>query len=261
MTNEGLRWTGVFPVWWRNAFMFMKTWKSGFIPNLLQPVVYLVGMGAGVGHYVSGIEGGSYSEFIAPGLLAVSAMNGASMEATYNIFVKLIYDKLYDQLIATPINEREIVTAELLWAITRAVIYGFTFLIVAACFGLVHSWWALATIPVVALIGYFFATMGLVFSMSISTIDMFTYYFNLVLIPLFVFSDIFFSIRDAWGEIGVQVANATPLYHGVQLCRALMHGHLYPGLLWNVAYLLGFGILLHAIGYRLFVRRLHSAVK
>lgn len=251
----------IFPVWWRNAFMFSKTWKSGFIPNLLQPMVYLVGMGAGVGHYVSGIEGGSYTMFIAPGLLAVSAMNGASMEGTYNFFVKLIYDKLYDQMIATPINENDIIWAEILWAMTRALIYGATFLLVAACFGLVTSWWAVGTLPVLLLIGYFFATMGMAFSMSISTIDMFTYYFNLVLIPLFVFSDIFFSIRDTWGELGIMVANATPLYHGVQLCRAFMHGEFAWGLLWNAAYLLVFGMIFQVIGYRRFVRRLHRRVK
>lgn len=251
----------IFPVWWRNAFMFLKTWKSGFIPNLLQPIVYLVGMGAGVGHYVSGVEGASYSMFIAPGLLAVSAMNGASMETTYNFFVKLIYDKLYDQVIATPINENEIIWAEILWAITRALIYGVTFLLVAACFGLVTSWWALGTIPVLLLIGYFFATMGMAFSMSISTIDMFTYYFNLVLIPLFVFSDIFFSIRETWGQAGIAVANATPLYHGVQLCRACMHGKFDITLVWDVAYLLILGVLFHIYGFRRFVQRLHRGVK
>lgn len=251
----------IFPVWWRNAFMFSKTWKSGFIPNLLQPMVYLLGMGAGVGHYVSGVEGASYSMFIAPGLLAVSVMNGASMEMTYSFFVKLVYDKLYDQVIATPINENDIIWAEIFWAITRGVIYGVTFLLVAACFGLVTSWWAIGTLPVLLLMGYFFATMGMAFSMSIATIDMFTYYYSLVLIPLFVFSDVFFSIREAWGEWGVVVANATPLYHGVQLCRAFMHGEFAWGLLWNAAYLLILGMIFHVIGYRRFVRRLHRRVK
>ncbi len=251
----------IFPVWWRNAFMFMKTWKSGFIPNLLQPIVYLVGMGAGVGHYVSGIEGESYGMFIAPGLLAVSAMNGASMEGTYNFYVKLIYDKLYDQVIATPINENDIIWAEVLWAITRALIYGVTFLAVAACFGLVTSWWAFGAIPVLLLIGYFFTVMGMAFSMSISTIDMFTYYFNLVLIPLFVFSDIFFSIRETWGDIGIMVANATPLYHGVQLCRAFLHGRFDMALIWDIAYLLVLGVLFHAIAFRRFIQRLHRGAK
>lgn len=251
----------IFPVWWRNAFMFSKTWKSGFIPNFLQPIVYLVGMGAGVGHYISGIEGASYSMFIAPGLLAVSAMNGASVEGTYNFYVKLIYDKLYDQIVATPINEAEIMWAEILWAITRSFIYGVTFLIVAAGFGLVTSWWALGTVFVLPIIAYFFVAMGMAFSMSISTIDMFTYYFNLVLIPLFVFSDIFFSIRETWGEIGIAVANATPLYHGVQLCRAFMHGDFSWMLLWDVAYLIVLGALLHRFGFKRFMKRLHEGVK
>ncbi len=251
----------IFPVWWRNAFMFSKTWKSGFIPYLMQPVVYLVGMGAGVGHYISGVEGATYTIFIAPGLLAVSAMNGASMEGTYNFYVKLIYDKLYDQMIATPINEGDIVWAEILWAITRALIYGVAFLAVATCFGLVSSWWALGTLPVLLIIGYFFATMGMAFSITVATIDMFTYYFNLVLIPLFVFSDIFFSIRETWGQTGILVANATPLYHGVQLCRAFMHGQFDVSLWGHVAYLVILGMLFHTYTLRKFAQRLHQGVK
>jgi lipooligosaccharide transport system permease protein len=259
--NEGVRLRGVFPIWWRSLYMFAKYWRQGFIPNLFYPIVYLLGMGAGVGHYITSVDGMSYAAFIAPGLMAVAAMNGASFETTYNMFVKLIYDKLYDQVIATPINEREIVWGEMAWAVTRATMYGLIFLVVMLCFGLVGSWWAFACIPAVALIGYFFAGMGLAFSMNIKTIDMFSYYYNMVLIPLFVFSDIFFSIRETWGDWGVRVANLTPMYHGVQLCRAFVHGNLHWGLLWSAAYLLLLGMMMHRIGYKSFVRRLHQAVK
>lgn len=248
----------IFAVWWRNLFMFLKNWKSGFIPNFLQPVIYLMGMGAGVGHYITAIGGMTYTAFIAPGLMAVTAMNGASFETTYNVYVKLVYDKIYDQMITTPINERDIVAAEMLWAMTRALIYGVMFLLVALIFGLISSWWALGLLLVLPLIGFFFAGLGLTFGMCVSTIDMFSYYYNLVLIPLFVFSDIFFSIQDTWGHWGVMAANATPLYHGVQLCRALMYGQIHWGLVWNAAYLLGFGILLYVIGRRKFVQRLHK---
>ncbi|PIR21318.1 MAG: ABC transporter permease [Deltaproteobacteria bacterium CG11_big_fil_rev_8_21_14_0_20_47_16] len=259
--SEGVRLRGIFPIWWRSFYMFAKYWQQGFIPNLFYPIIYLLGMGAGVGHYITTIDGIGYSMFIAPGLMAVSAMNGASFETTYNFFVKLIYDKLYEQVIATPVNECEIVWGEILWAVTRATTYGLIFLIVMVFFGLVPSWWALGTIAVLPLIGYFFAGMGLAFGMNIKTIDMFSYYFNLVLIPLFVFSDIFFSIRECFGEWGVRIANLTPMYHAVQLCRGFVLGKLHWGMFWSATYLLVLGILLHWIGYRSFLRRLHQAAK
>jgi len=159
------------------------------------------------------------------------------------------------------VNEAEIVWGEILWAVTRAVVYGLIFLVVMACFGLVTSWWAFACIIPLALIGYFFAGMGLSFGMNIKTIDMFSYYFNMVLIPLFVFSDVFFSIRETWGVWGVRVAQLTPMYHGVQLCRAFVHGNLYWGMIGSVLYLLVGGIILHWFGYKSFARRLHQAAK
>lgn len=259
--SEGVRIQGIFPIWWRSLYMFAKYWQQGFIPNLFYPIVYLLGMGAGVGHYITTVGGMPYADFIAPGLMAVSAMNGASFETTYNVFVKLIYDKLYDQVIATPVNESEIVWGEILWAVTRATVYGLIFLIVMIPFGLVPSWWALGVVLALPLIGYFFAGMGLAFGMNIKTIDMFSYYYNMVLIPLFVFSDIFFSIRECWGEWGVFAANFTPMYHAVQLCRGLVHGTLHWGMLWNAAYLMILGMIFHWIGYRSFVRRLHQTAK
>src|SRR5262245_19938679 len=111
-------------VWRRNAALYRRTWTWNILPNFFEPVLYLFSIGIGVGAYVSEMGGMTYIEFLAPGLVCVAAMNGASFEVTYNIYVRLIFEKAYDAMMTTPIEPDDVLAGGVLWAITRSSVYG-----------------------------------------------------------------------------------------------------------------------------------------
>ena len=231
-------------VWRRNASMYRRTWKWNILPNFFEPVFYLFSIGIGVGAYISTMGGISYISFIAPGLVCVAAMNGASFEVTYNIYVRLTFEKTYDAMLTTPIEPDDILCGEILWAMTRACIYGGCFSIVLSFFGLTPlplSLWALLVIP---LTGLLFATIGMVFSLKIPNIDLFSFYFTLFLTPLFLFSDVFFPLKERLSPSWLWVAEALPLLHPVRLARAAFNGRVSFLILWDIAYTLGLSFLL-----------------
>ncbi len=124
-------------VWRRDAAMYRRTWWLNILPNFFEPVLYLAAIGIGVGGYISQMGGMSYLQFLAPGLLCVAAMNGASFEVTYNIYVRLTFEKSYDAMLTTPIEPDDVLVGEVLWAITRSCIYGGCFFVVIGLWGLV----------------------------------------------------------------------------------------------------------------------------
>ncbi len=243
-------------VWRRNATMYCRTWKLNILPNFFEPVLYLVSIGIGVGAYITEMGGTSYIAFLAPGLVCVSAMNGASFEVTYNIYVRLTYEKAYDAMLTTPVEPDDILCGEVLWAVTRASIYGGCFFLVLAIAGLAPMPSALLVLPLIPLAGVLFAAIGLVFSLRIPTIDLFSFYFTLFLTPLFLFSGVFFPLEERLSEGWQWVAEILPLLHPVRLARAAFHGSASPIVLWDLAYLLGVSFLLLAWARRSIRRRL-----
>ncbi len=195
---------GAFRVWQRNATIFRKYWKTLLLPNFFEPLLYLAALGLGLGTFIQrgGIDGQSYVQFIAPGLLASNAMFAASFESTFNTFVKLKIQRTYDAIVTTPINAEDVVAGEYLWAGTRAALYGTGFLAVLTVLGLlfgeplITSWWALLIPLVLLIIGIMFSVTGTLFTSLIDRIDLYSYYFTLVVTPLFLFSGIFFPIED-----------------------------------------------------------------
>jgi lipooligosaccharide transport system permease protein len=188
-----------------------------------------------------------YAVFVAPGLLAASAMNGAFYDAT-NIFWKLRYQKLYDSVLSTPLGPKDIAAGETAWALFRGLIYAVGFFTVIAALGLVESWWALLALPATVFVGFAFAGAGIAavtFMRSWQDFDI----LNLAILPMFLFSATFFplSTYPDWLEWVVQ---ATPLYHGVDLLRSLTTGTVGPGQLVNVAYLTALGLVGMAIAGR-----------
>jgi lipooligosaccharide transport system permease protein len=231
-------------VWRRNAAMYKKTWKWNILPNFFEPVFYLFSIGIGVGAYISEMGGTSYLAFIAPGLVSVAAMNGASFEVTYNIYVRLVFEKTYDAMLTTPIEPDDVLVGEVLWAVTRACIYGGCFFIVLMLFGLAplpSSLWVIFVIPMTGLL---FAAIGMVFSLRIPNIDMFSFYFTLFLTPLFLFSDVFFPLKERLTGAWLWVAEALPLLHPVRLARASFRGEFSAIVFWDLAYTLGMSLLL-----------------
>jgi lipooligosaccharide transport system permease protein len=224
-------------VWRRNASMYRRIWALSLLPNFFEPVLYLLSIGIGVGAYISEMGGTSYAAFLAPGLVCVAAMNGASFEVTYNIFVRMNYEKQYDAMLTTPIQPDDVLVGEILWAVTRAGIYGACFFIVVMLFGLAPMPTALLVLPIILLTGLLFAAVGIAFSLRINTIELYSFYFTLFLTPLFLFSDVFFPLKDRFGGGWLWVAEALPLLHPVRLARGVFAGHLGAVALWDLAYI------------------------
>ncbi len=229
-------------VWLRNLWVYRDRWYYGLLPNFFEPVFYLLGMGVGLGFYVStgGRFDGDYLGFIAPGLVAAAAMNGASFETTYNVFVKLHFGKIYDATIATPVGIEDVTVGEAAWAVTRALIYGGVFLLVTLFFGVELSWRLVPALAAIALVGFAFAALGLAFTSVVPTIDLFSYYFTLFLTPSFLFSDIFFPVAERFPPMLAALAEVTPLYRSVQLVRGIVRGE-WGSVPIDVACLAAFG--------------------
>jgi lipooligosaccharide transport system permease protein len=233
-------------VWRRNATMYRRTWKLNILPNFFEPVFYLASIGIGVGAYVSQMGGLSYVEFLAPGLVCVAAMNGASFEVTYNVWVRMNYERIYEAMLTTPLEPDDVLAGELLWAMTRVGIYGGIFFLVVALFGLAPMPQSLLAIAVIPLAGLLFAALGLTFTLHVASLDLFSFYFTLFLTPLFLFSDVFFPIQERLSGAWLWLAELLPLLHPVRLARAAFRGDFGWLALWDLAYIAGVsGALLH----------------
>ncbi len=245
-------------VWRRNFEMYRRIWKMSLLPNFFEPVFYLMAIGIGVGAYVSEMSGMSYAEFLAPGLVCVAAMNGASFEVTWNFYVRMTKERAYDAMLTTPIQADDVLAGELLWALTRVMIYGGSFFIVVTLFGLAPMPQSLLALPAIPLAGLLFAAIGISFSLRIQTMDFFSFYFTMFLTPLFLFSDVFFPIEERLSGGWLWLAELLPLLHPVRLARFAFEGSWSWIALWDVAYVVGLCALLLAWARRAMRRRLTS---
>jgi lipooligosaccharide transport system permease protein len=237
----------------RNVLAYRRIWYV-FLTGFAEPFLYLLSIGIGVGTFVGAIEYAGrtvdYETFVAPGLLAMSAMTGALFDATFNFFVKYKYTKVYDAVLATPIGPTDVAIGELGWCLLRGAMYSTVFLLAMVGFGLVESWWAVFAPPVAVLIGYAFAGTGLAATTWMRSFLDFDY-ITLATVPLFLFSATFFPLTryPTWLEAVVRL---TPLYQGVVLERSLVLGEVRWSLLLNVLYLAVMG----TIGLRIAARRI-----
>jgi len=217
----------------------MKTYKVNFFPPLLQPILYLVALGLGLGSIVETIPGfRSYIEFIAPALIAMSMMNASFFECTYGSFVRMYYQKTFDAIITTPISIEEVIAGELLWGATRSLIDSSIVLGVVAAFGLIGSQ-LFIMIPIIAfLAGLMFSGMAMCFTAIASNIDFFNYPSFLFITPMMLICGTFFPLTILPRSIQIAANLFLPLTHAVILSRELMIGNLNPfailSLIWLV---------------------------
>lgn len=242
----------------RNYSAHVKAVPYVWATGLVEPFLYLLSIGVGIGHligdiHVPGAGMVPYARFVAPGLLATSAMNGAIYECTVNIFAKLHWTKLYQAVLATPLSPGDIAIAEIAFAVIRCALYGGVFLVAMAVLGDVSSWWAVLAFPAVVLTGAAFATAGFAgtcFMRSWTDFDKIT----LATMPLFLFSATFYPLGQLprWLQL---VVEALPLYPAVSLCRQLSLGLVTASAVGDVVYLGVFTALAGAVArYR--IRRL-----
>jgi lipooligosaccharide transport system permease protein len=240
-------------VWQRNRDVFFKLWHTEVPGFFAEPVLILLAMGVGLGTYV--VLGGSYLEFIAPGILAAYAMFSSASECTYGSFVRMKYQRTFEAIIATPVNMEDVVAGEIFWGATRSLLTTLAILIVIAAFGLVHSPWALLTIPLSVLAGLMFSSIALVVTSVAPTIYTFNYFFTLFITPMFFFSGVFFPL-DAFSPTVQKLCWISPLTPVANLARALVSGHPGDGAWWGLAIIIGLTAVFFPLALFMMRRRL-----
>ena len=223
----------------RNLLVYRRLWIL-LVSGFFEPVFYLFSIGIGIGALVGTVAGPDgraidYTAFVAPALLAASAMNGAVYDATFNIFFKLKYAKTYDAILATPMGPGDIALGEIAWAQLRGTLYSAAFLLVTLAMGLIDSWWALLALPATMLIGFAFAAIGMLATSFMRGWQDFEFV-QLAILPMFLFSTTFYPLSVYPRTLQLFV-ECTPLYHGIELLRSLTTGvGVGAGLLGHVLY-------------------------
>ncbi len=227
----------------RNVFVYRRSWLI-IVSGFFEPLFYLLSIGVGIGKLVGDVTFGGqqidYTAFVAPALMASSAMNGAIFETTMNVFDKLKWKKTYDAILATPVTPRDVALGEVAWAVLRGSLYSVAFIVVMLLMGLVLSPWAVLALPAAVLIGFGFAGVGMASTTFMRSWQDFEFV-SLATLPLVLFSATFYplSTYPRWLQLVVQV---TPLYQGVALVRGLTTGVVSPSMLLNALYLAVMGI-------------------
>jgi lipooligosaccharide transport system permease protein len=232
----------VWKVWRRNFDVFNKTLATNFLPSLLEPILYLVAFGFGLGGFIPSIRGQPYINFIAPALVAIAMMNGSFFECTFGSFVRMYYQKTFDAIIATPVSVEEVVAGELLWGATRATINATIVLAVVAAFGLISSPLFLFVIPIAFFVGLMFSSIAMCFTAAAPNIDFFNFPSFLFLTPMFFLSGTFFPLTSLPSAAQVIAFAVLPLTHAVNITREVVASNVEPILGLSTAAVIAIGI-------------------
>ncbi len=240
----------------RSSLVSRSLWLA-IVSGFFEPLFFLLAMGQGLGSLVGAVEGPagqqlSYAAFIAPGLLAASAMNGAVYDSTFGVLLKLKYAKLYDAVLATPLGPVDIALGEIGWALIRGGMYSAGFLVVMFGLGLISSPWALLALPTALFVAFAFASLGMAattFMRSWQDFDL----VQLAVLPMFLFSATFFPL-SVYPPAVQWLVQAFPLYHAVALMRGLTTGVVGWSMLGHLAYF----VVMAACGIVVASRRLQA---
>ncbi|MFD7653237.1 ABC transporter permease [Actinosynnema sp. NPDC059797] len=237
----------------RSYLVNRRAWMA-VVSGFFEPLFFLLSLGFGFGQLVATVQGPAgpvdYAAFVAPALLAASAMNGAVYDATFGLFFKFKYAKVYDAVLATPMGPVDIAVGEAAWCLLRGGLYSAGFLGVMLAFGLVDSPWALLALPVCLLVALAFAAVGMAAATCMRSWQDFDLV-QLAVLPLFLFSTTFYplSVYPDWLQA---VVRCTPLYHAIELLRGLTTGYVGWGDLGHAAYF----VVMAAVGVVVASRRL-----
>jgi lipooligosaccharide transport system permease protein len=236
----------------RSFLVYRHAWLA-VLSGFCEPLFFLFSVSIGFGKLVGDVVGPtgepvSYVAFVAPALLAASAMNGAVYDATFNIFFKFRYGKLYDAMLSTPLGPVDVAIGEIAWALLRGAVYAVGFLTVMLGFGLISSPWGLLLLPAAVLVAFAFAAVGMACATYLRSWQDFDLV-QLAIIPMFLFSATFYPLTVYPGAVQV-VVQCLPLYHGVELMRGLAIGFVDLSALGHVAYFVGMAAVGVVVGAR-----------
>ena len=223
----------------RSAMAFKNSAWIAVLSGFFEPVLYLLSFGFGLGHLIGKIplQGGhvvSYAMFIAPGLLATSAMNGAIYDSTWNVFFKLKFDRIYQGMLQTSLGSMDVALGEIGWALIRGLAYAIGFMCVAVPAGLIPSWWGILAIPSAVLIAFGFASIGMAITSCFTTFQQMDLV-NIALLPMLLFSGSFYPLTVYPGYLQ-GFLKALPLWQGIAMVRDFTLGIVDWGIMWHVLY-------------------------
>ena len=254
---------GTLRVFEHRLLEYKRVWRGTLFNSFLTPVLFLASMGIGLGGYVdasgSNVLGGvRYIEFLGPGLLAATAMQAGTFEATFPILAGFIWDRMFHAMYATPISPRDMAIGCIAWIAFRLTLITTVFTAVLVAFGAVRSPLIVLAIPVSILTGLSFSTFVAAFSATQRQMTKFNYIFRFLIQPLFLFSGTFFPIEQLPAFLQ-PVAWLTPIYHGVALARGLALGTAFENpaiFVVHAVVLVAFVVVGMWLVIRLFERRL-----
>jgi lipooligosaccharide transport system permease protein len=239
----------------REMINFSSYWRSTTFSSTIEPTIYLLAFGFGLGSLVSSVGGLSYEEFVGTGMVAMAVLFASAMPSMFGTFVKYQFQHTYDAILAAPVDTEELVTAEALWMAMRASVYGCAPLIVAMIFGLDPSWGMLAVPAINFTAGYGWSCFGIAIAAFVKSIDNFSYITSAVITPLFLVAGTFWPI-DQLPEWGQALAQLNPLYHCVELVRHAAFGWEGWADVGNFLALVGFGLVMWRVAIHGMTRKL-----
>jgi lipooligosaccharide transport system permease protein len=246
---------GACRVWLRNY----ESWKDFAVASLVgtvaEPLLFFAAMGFGLGRFVDDIQGQPYVAFLAPGLVASTAMNAAAFETTFGSFTRMTEQRTYEAIVMTPISVAEVVAGDILWAASKSLLGGTVILAIMAPLGLIQSPLALAVLPLTFGVGIMFGALGMAYTAIAPSYTFFNYFFTLVIGVMFLFSGVFFPLEGLPAWVG-WAAWLLPLTHAVTLMRSLTTGILDASLWGHAVWLAVFTLVVFWLSVRLIRRRL-----
>jgi lipooligosaccharide transport system permease protein len=236
---------------------YRRTWRGSVLSSFVLPLLTMLGFGVGVGTYVTGgVQGVPYLDWIVPGLIASTAMQVAMGDSTWPVLSNFEWGRVYYAQASAPLRVADILDGHLAFVVFRTITSSGAFLLIASAFGTLHSWWALATLPIATLVGLAVATPTFAYASSVRSDSYLAILFRVGLIPMSLFSGVFFPIGSLPEPLR-WIAYALPLWHGVDLSRAATLGRAPD---WSatghVLYLAAWVVVGWVLAYRRFARRL-----
>jgi len=246
---------GAWAVWRRNILVWRKLLGPALLMNFGEPTLYLIGLGYGLGVFIGNMGDMPYLTFLASGIVASSAMTTSSFEGMYSVFTRMIPQRTYEAILATPLEIDDILAGEMLWCGTKAAFSATAILIVATALGVVGGWQAVWVIPVAFLIGLCFAGPAIMMSSVANNYDFFNYYFVLAITPMLLVSGVFYPISTLPALLQ-GVVQALPLAHAVALTRPLVAGQPLDAPLLHLAVLAAYALVSYYLAVVMVRRRM-----
>ena len=244
-----------FPVWQRHFLVWKKLAVTSILGSLADPLIYMLGLGYGLGSLLPEMGGISYLMFVSGGTLCYSTMNSATFEALYSGFSRMHVQRTWDAILNTPITLEDIVLSEVLWAATKSLMSGIAVLIVIWILGMGHTWLSLWTIPITLIAGLCFAALGLIITALAPSYDFFMYYFTLLITSMMMLSGVFFPV-DQLPLVLQNISVVLPLTHTIDLVRPLLNDAIPDNILLHLTVILAYTLAGFYVSLILFRRRL-----